>query len=295
VEPKDKENYLKAGEILKKVQVLARKEAKIGAKYLDLAEKIEGEIASLGGKPAFPVNLSNKEIAAHYTPSIDDETVIEKEDLLKVDIGVHVEGFIADAAFTVDFSGKNGKLVEASEKALANAVEVIDIGVELKDIGKVIEETINSYGFKPVKNLSGHGLLPFMSHAAPSIPNVENRDDRVIEEDMVIAIEPFATDGEGWVRESSQSEIFQLDEPKPVRNMAARKILEKAAEEYLTLPFAERWFGKEGAFQRKIGFRELMLKKCVKAFPVLKEEEGRLVSQAETSILFDGKEKIILV
>ena len=294
MDQKEKEKYIKAGEILKKVQELAKKEAKKGLKYLDLAEKIETEIANLEGKPAFPVNLSNKNIAAHYTPSTEDETVIEADDLLKVDIGVHVDGFIADAAFTIDFSGKNSKLVEASEKALAAAVKVIDVGVEIQEIGKAIEETITGYGFKPVKNLSGHGLLPFMSHAPPSIPNTSGRDDRIIEEDMAIAIEPFATDGEGWVKESQQSEIFELDEPKPVRSMTGRKILEQVGKEYLTLPFAERWL-KEAAFQRKTALRELMLKKCIKAFPVLKEEDDKLVSQAETTVIFDGKEKIILV
>ena len=212
---------------------------------------------------------------------------------MKVDIGVHVDGCIADSAFTLNPDGQQAKLVEASEKALEKAVAKIEVDVELGEIGAVIEETIKSYGFKPVQNLSGHGLLPFMAHVSPTIPNTGKRDDRVVEEDMVVAIEPFATDGEGWVKESQQSEIFELEEPRQVRNLAARQIMEEAAEKYKTLPFAERWLKGKSDFQRKLALRDLLRHKCIKAFPVLKEAEGKLVSQAEHTIVFDGKEKII--
>jgi methionyl aminopeptidase len=293
MDAKAKENYLKAGEILKKVKENARKSIKPGEKLLDIAERIEKEIVSLHGAPAFPVNLSLNNIAAHYTPSIDDKTVFEAKDVLIVDIGVHVDGYIADSAFTLNPDEKQAKLIKAPEMALQEAINKIEVGVSLGEIGAIIEETIKGYGFNPINNLTGHGLLPYMAHVGPTIPNTGKRDDRKIEEDMAIAIEPFATDGEGWVKESQQSEIFELEEPRQVRNLTARKIMEDAAEKYKTLPFAERWFKDVSDFQRKLALRDLLRHKCIKAFPVLKEADDKLVSQAEQTIIFDGKEKII--
>lgn len=298
MDEKEVENYIKAGKILQEVQKKAKKTIKPGQKMLEIALNIEKEIAALGGKPAFPANLSRNNEAAHYTPSAGEETVLLESDLMKVDIGVHVEGYIADASFTLNFSNEHAKLIEASEKALENALSKVKEGAKLSDIGAEIESTIKKYGFNPIQNLSGHGLKKHICHTSPSIPNYKTRDDRTLEEDIAIAIEPFATDGKGFVREAPQSEIFQVDEPKNVRSPYAREILELVMEEYETLPFAERWLAekiKMSEFQRKIALRELISKRCIRAFPILKEAQGKFVSQAETSvILHDGKE-IILV
>jgi methionyl aminopeptidase len=298
IDKKTAEKYIKAGQILAEVQKKAGKTIKPGQKLLEIAENIEKEIVALVGKgagPAFPVNLSLNNDAAHYTPSVNDEKTLGEKDVLKVDIGVHVDGYIADAAFTLDFSQEHGKMVEAAERALEEALSIAKEGIELGSIGSKIQDTINSYGFNPIQNLSGHGLTRWDAHAAPTISNIAKKDERVLEEGMVVAIEPFATDGKGFVKESAQSEIFQLDEPKPVRNMDARRIVELVAENYHTLPFAERWVEKElklGEFRRKVAMRELMQRKCISAFPILREESGKIVTQAENSILlFEGKVK----
>ena len=158
MEQKEAEKYIKAGKILSEVKENAQKHIKLGQKLLDIASKIEAEIADIGGKPAFPVNLSLNNNAAHYTPSIEDLTAISENDVLKVDIGVHVDGYIADCAFTLDFTGKYGKLVEAAEKALEKAVSMAKPGIELRAIGSEIEKTISAYGFKPISNLSLYNL-----------------------------------------------------------------------------------------------------------------------------------------
>ncbi len=291
-------NYLRAGKILQDAQKKARKQLKVGEKMLTLAENVEKEIASLGGAAAFPINLSVNEEAAHYTPSANDEKVFEEKDVVKVDIGVHVDGYIADAAFTVDLSGEFGKMVKASEDALEAAVKVVKEDAEIGEIGKVIHNLVAKNGFRPVQNLSGHGLERWDAHAAPTIPNIDKLDDRVLEEGMVIAVEPFVTDGEGYVKESSQSEIFQLQEARPVRSREARQILELVQEKYKTLPFAERWVDRElglSDFRRKLAMRELMQKGCLHAFPVLKEAEGKTVTQSETSIMLHKGKAVRLV
>ncbi len=292
------ESYQKAGKILKNALDNARKSIKPGQSLLEIAERIEKEILENRAKPAFPVNLSIGNNAAHFSPSIDDASLLSEDAVLKVDAGVHVNGFIADAAFTLDFSGKHEKLLQAAEKALASALEKVKIGARIGEIGETIEKTIHSLGFKPIENLSGHSLKKFNMHASPEIPNIAKSDARKLEEGMAFAIEPFATNGEGYVREAMQSEIFALDEPKPVRNANARKILEFVSEKYETLPFAERWIAKElklGEFQRKIAFRELMQAKCIRAYPILREAAGRTVTQAETTVLLSGKDVIVLV
>lgn len=296
-------NHVNAGEILREMQKKARKSIKPGQKMLDIALEIENGIRSKGGEPAFPVNLSLNNHAAHYTPSADDELVLG-EDVIKVDIGVHVDGYIADAAFTMDFSGKYREMVEASEQALKDAVELVKKkalsknGLEFGEIGKAVQKAINGKGYNPVQNLSGHGLAPWTAHAPPSIANIENNDDRVFEEGMVFAIEPFATDGAGFVKEAPQSEIFGVDEPRPVRNKDARAMMEFIGEKYLTLPFAERWLIEEldmSEFRRKVALRELLRSGCVKAFPILREEEGKIVTQAETSIaLVEGRVHVLV-
>jgi len=291
MEKEEFENYVKAGKILKEVKTNAVKKAKVGMKLLDLAEGIEKEIVELEAGMAFPVNLSPNNFAAHYTPSFEDETLIEEKDVLKIDIGVHIEGFIADSSVTVDFSGENGKLVEASEQALENALSILKIGTPLGKIGREIQKTIESYGFKPVENLTGHGLMKYMAHTSPAIPNIAKSDSRTIEEGNAYAIEPFSSTGKGRVKEGVKTEIFEFSKPIPLRNLDARKIQEKALEDFNGLPFAERWITKEfGETKTKIALRELLTKGALKAHPVLKEDNNILVSQSEhTIIAFDGK------
>lgn len=290
MEKKQLDSYIKAGKICKEVQENAKKSIKKGQKLLEIAERIEKEIHSLGGEPAFPVNLGLNYIAAHYTPTIGDSTVLDA-DVLKVDIGVQVNGFIADSAVTLDFSGKHKDLVLASEKALDNALKKFQAGTSIGEIGKEIQQTIESYGFKPVHNLSGHGLGEFSAHEAPNIPNIARNDLRKIEENKAYAIEPFASTGEGYVKETQSVEIFELVEPRPIRNPHARKMLLEISKKYSTLPFAERWLEKGFTeLQRKFALKELMKAKILLPHPVLKEEEGVLVSQAENSVIIhEGK------
>ena len=287
-------NYKKAGEITKEMQELAQKKLKIGTNLFEFAQELEDAIRKKGAEPAFPINLSRNNVAAHYTPAFESKDIVEENDVFKVDIGVHVNGYIADSARTIDFSKKYLSMVKASEDALEAAVKLVKEGMVVGEIGAEIEQTIRKAGFSPIQNLSGHGVGEYDAHTEPTIPNVGSKDSRKLVDGMAIAIEPFATNGRGFVREGNQAEIFQLIKKMPVRNAATRKIVDFIEEQYSNLPFAERWIqqGLEGIseFDRKIGLRELMQKKCIMAFPLLKEEEGKTVTQAETTlVLNEGK------
>ncbi len=287
-------HYAKAGEVCKKARLKARELAKPGVKLLELAEQLEAFIREAGGQLAFPVNLSKNNFAAHYTPTADDATVVGEKDLLKIDFGVHSEGFIVDNSISVDFSGENDKLVEAAEQALQNALSVMKAGVNTKAVGEEIEKTIRKFGFKPVENLCGHLLLPWDLHAGVEVPNVASHGGVELEEGSAYAVEPFASTGEGRVRDDDAFlEIYSLAEPRPVRLPASRAVLKLVAEEYKTLPFAKRWLQEVPMLQ--LALNDLSKQGVLHAYHLLREAPGALVSQAETSVIVEeGGVKVLV-
>jgi len=284
----EKSKILKAGEIARQVKEYAKSIIKPNVKLLDITDKIESEIIKLGGKPAFPVNLSINEIAAHYTPSYNDETV--SHGLLKIDIGVQIDGFVADIAFSVDLenSKENKKLIEASERALSNAIQKFRLGISLGEIGKTIQQTIESEGFVPIINLSGHEMKEYELHAGLMIPNVDNKMPDKITRGLY-AIEPFATNGSGRVVEGKPSGIYLLVNDKNVRNNEARKILNFIIEEYKTLPFCSRWIVKKFGTRSLFALKQLEENGNLHNYPQLIEVSKAKVSQAENTILIDDK------
>jgi methionyl aminopeptidase len=277
------EKYRAAGRILKVVKEAAIPRVKEGALLLEVAEFVETSIRDKGGEPAFPCNISRNDEAAHATPAIDDEAVFGK-DLVKVDLGVHIDGYIADSAVSVDLSGEHGALVEASEAALTAAIQVIRDGVTTGEIGAVIEHAIRDRGYRPVVNLSGHGLAQYNAHTAPTIPNIRYEHGVILKENDVVAIEPFATDGVGKVAEGGYVEIYGLIRPRPVRVQEAKTLLQ-VLEQYHGLPFARRWLPRE---RLDLALRTLKNAGALREYSVLREEGGGMVSQAEHTVIVTG-------
>ena len=259
---------------------------------LEIAEKIESKIIDLGGKPAFPTNLSINEIAAHFTPSYNEET--KAHGLLKVDLGVHINGYVADTAFSLDLenSEENKKLIEAAEAALKAATTKISLGVELKEIGSAIEKEISSRGFKPIINLSGHQIEQYNLHAGLTIPNHDNSQTLKIQEGTY-AIEPFATPGLGTVRDGKPSGIYILESHGQVRDNFAREVLEYIAEEYQALPFCSRWLVKKFGTRALLALSQIERAGILHHFPQLIEKSLSKVSHAEHTIVLTDKDKII--
>ena len=274
------DDWIKAGKIAAEVLEYGKKLIKVNEPLLDVAEKVEAKIISFGGKPAFPVNISANYIAAHYTAYKDDKTRFNEGDLIKLDVGVHVNGAIGDNALTIDL-GNNEDLVKASREALNEAVKIAKEGTEVREIGYVIQSKIQEFGFSPVINLSGHKMDLYKVHAGLTIPNYDNRDKTKLEKDVVIAIEPFATDGEGKVIEGKGSDIFRLLNKKSVRNEYARRIL-REIEKYDGLPFAKRWINSP---MKDLAFNILEREKVIHQYPQLIESSRGLVSQAEHTVI----------
>ena len=268
------------GEILKEMEEFV----KPGAKLLDIANKIENMMKEKGGEPAFPTNLSLNSIAAHYTPTWNDETVFTEKDVLKVDIGAHVDGFVADAARTFCFNKDYDKLSEASKKALEEAIKLCTPGTKISDISAVIEDTIIGYGYKPIQNLTGHGVGQYIVHMEPTIPNIKHKSGKTLEEGMVIAIEPFATDGKGFVKDSQPIQIYRIYGMPTVRGPEARKLIEMSVE-WMGLPFAERWIKMESQFKIRLALKELRDRGALHEYAPLKEAGDGMVSQWEHTII----------
>lgn len=274
------EKHREAGRILAEVREAAAERVEVGASHLEIAEWTEERIRELGGEPAFPVNISIDHEAAHATPSIDDESTFGEE-MVNLDIGVHIDGWLADTAITVDLSG-NPELKEAPKEALDAALEIIEPGVHTGTIGAEIEEIIDGYGFNPVVNLTGHGLGHWKQHTPPNIPNRAVDSGVELEVGDVVAVEPFATDGGGKVNEGTTEEIFGLDRERSVRDRRARQALDQITDQYKTLPFATRWLDVNRA---GMALRRLKQSDVIHGYPVLQEEQGTLVSQKEHTII----------
>lgn len=277
------DKYRKAGKILAEVCREAKPKVDVDVPLIDVAEFVEGSIRAKGGQPAFPCNISLDRIAAHYTPGPKDGSTFG-ESMAKLDIGVHVDGYIADAAVTVDLSG-HPELMEASQAALDVAIDLIKPGVDTSEIGAAIERTITGYGYKPVANLTGHGLKRYLAHEEPAVPNRRIDKGYLLKENDVIAIEPFATDGSGRISEGPVNEIFGLTSRRPVRIPQARGLMKEIDEKYRTLPFARRWLKGERV---DFALSQLLRIGAIHRYPILWEMEGALVSQAEHTVIVTG-------
>lgn len=283
------DNYLKAGKIAKEALDYGKSLMKGGASALEIAEAIEKKIFALGGKPAFPVNIGINETAAHFTPVLQNKETIKAEDYAKLDLGVHIDGYIADTAVTVRPAGKD-EMILCSEKMLEAALPMFVPGGKLSEIGAAIENVSKEFGFNTVRNLTGHGLKQYDLHAGTNVYNVKNASGKRLEEGEVYAVEPFCTSGAGLVKDSEPALIFMWLSDKPVRSAEARKILELARTRFSRLPFAKRWLEKDfSPLKLSLALNELTRTGALHAFAQLKEVSGKPVAQSEHTVIVAEK------
>jgi len=282
------EDYIKAGKIVAEVRENIRKKNWVGVTLEEICEEVEGEILKRGAKRAFPVNTSVNEVAAHYTAEPNDEKIVSDTDLVKIDLGAQVNGYIADTAVTVCYDSQYDNLVQAAEDALKNAMSMIKIGVKSSDVGRTIEKTVKQLGFKPIMNLSGHSLAQYTIHAGKSIPNIWSIGSFSFKGDEAYACEPFVTtdEGSGVVQEGKIKNIFALGSRKHTKNEEADRLQEYIWANFNMLPFALRWLLKDWEEKQARELLEiLMKKKVVHAYPILIERNGQRVAQAEHTFI----------
>ncbi|MFQ6129434.1 MAG: type II methionyl aminopeptidase [Candidatus Hadarchaeaceae archaeon] len=283
------EAYRKAGKLVAEVREQARPLVKPGVTLLEIAEAVEDFIAQKGVKPAFPCNVSVNEIAAHYSPPIDDDTTIKEGDMIKVDVGVHVDGYIGDTAFTIA-TGEKQELVQTVERALEAEIAAIKPGIDVGELGRVVEETASAAGFKPIRNLTGHSLARWNLHAGLTVPNVRGETGQKLSVGDVVALEPFVTDGAGYVEDQQKIYILRYLYDRPVRLRMARELLRDVKRAYDGLPFAERWLAKKMSKLRlELTLRELVGVGALLPYHVLAERAGGKVAQAEHTVIVTGE------
>ena len=282
------EDYVKAGKIAGEVRENVRQKDWIGSTLAEICDYVESEIIKRGAKCAFPVNTSLNEVAAHYTAEPNDPKTVSDSDLVKIDLGAQINGYIADTAVTVNYDPQYDSLVQAAENALQAAMSMIKVGVKSKDVGRKIQNTIMDMGLKPIANLSGHSLDQYTIHAGKTVPNMWTIGSFSFSENEAFACEPFVTtkNALGFVRNGKIKNIFALASRKMTKDDEANKLLEYIWNNFNMLPFALRWIVKEWEekeARRLLDF--LIKKKVVKAYAILVEANGKTVAQAEHTFI----------
>jgi methionyl aminopeptidase len=285
------DKYRRAGTIATTARDYGLKLIKPEVPLLEIAEKVEGKILELGGGIAFPVNISLNKVAAHYSPRINDTRVFQSGDVVKLDVGAHVDGYIADLARTVEVETQQySTMIQASSEALDKAVGLMKAGVNLAQVGKLVEETIVGYGYQPIENLTGHELQRYVLHSGVSVPNVGNTSNQVKPEaGDVLAIEPFATNGGGHVIAGEGSNIYiccKSIRSRFIRDHRVKRMFGQLQRRFTSLPFAQRWC------QDMFSNVDVMLKKMVllgliKQYPQLVEAKGGMVTQREHTVIVE--------
>lgn len=292
------ENYKRAGKIAADARDYGVGLLKPGVRLLDVATKVESRIIKNGAGLAFPVNIARNTLAAHYSPRHDDSLIFQKGDVVKLDVGAHIDGYIADTALTVELeTHQYDMMIKASDEALQKVIEVLSTHLTLSEAGRTIENTITSFGYKPIDNLMGHGLGRYELHSGVSVPNVGALGNKsTLTDNDVVAIEPFATNGAGHVISAEGSNIYLCKDSikaKFIREYKTKALFNRIKTHFGTLPFAQRWlhdlFPKDEVVMKKLSFLGVM-----KHYPQLVEAKGGIVTQKEHTVIVreDGCEVI---
>lgn len=285
------QKILKAGEIAAQVRRESVQKLSLpGTSFLKVMDLAEKRIIEMGGQIAW-AQMALNDTAAHYCPAEDDEKVSQEGQLIKVDIGVHLDGYIADNAMTIEVGSaeKYKDLIKAAQNALKAASRLVKPGTKLWELGEAQYSEAEALGFTTVKNLSGHTLNRYKVHGGISIPAYNNKDKTELQEGWQIALEPFVTDGHGLIKEKGTSTIFMVESNKSVRSPYARKILEEV-KPLNGLPFTSRWLTRKfGRSSTALGLRELEKSGIIHSYPPLVEVSGGMVSQFEHSFIVKDK------
>lgn len=285
----------KLGKLTHKLRVEVAKISQEGVDITEIIDFVENTIFDAGYLPAFPCTVAINEVAAHYTV-FDEGYVLKKGDLIKIDFGISDNGFITDNAITIEIGTNEYKdLIDANLEALNKAIDKVDIGVTMSDIGKIVNTVAQDKGFNTIHNLSGHQITINDLHCGLHVPNYENKDLSKIEDNMELAIEPFFTQGEPMIKACGLSNILHLNKDTQIRDAIARKVLNHIKEKYPKLPFSKRWLLKTFD-KRKVMYaiKLLKAKDIIIEYETLVSVDGSYISQFEDTVVFaDNKKSVI--
>lgn len=291
------EQYHASGKITREVSRVVKESVQPGMSYVGACELVEREIVARGGAPAFPTGIGVNHVTAHYAPQQEDSSRFRESDLIKVDFGVHVEGYVTDTAVTLTFNPEHELLIEAAERTLSAAVQLLGKERRIAEIGREIFREASRLGFKTIQNLTGHTVDRFVVHAGKSIPNMYVQNMPVLKDSDVFAVEPFLTPGTaaGYVVDAPSETIFSLMARKSTGVKDLDEFATMVWNERKTLPFTPRWYRathEKGELERMIG--ELVRKRVMRSYPELVEASMKPVAQFEHTMAFEGSELVVL-
>lgn len=292
------EQYFKSGKIVREVREWIRGNVRVGDGILEIALRVEAEISRRGGQPAFPTGIGINQVTAHYAPQSDERGRFGEKDLVKIDYGVHIDGYVTDTSITLTENPDHFLLLEATESTLQAAIEAAKRDRRIGEISKAIESTTAKHGFKPISNLSGHTMQQYIVHAGKSIPNLYTPNLPMLKKDDVFAVEPFLTlpDAAGYVTEAPQETIFSLIIRKKTGNGELDELLERIWNSRKTLPFTPRWFDEYYKNDRLLRLlKELERRRLLRSYPTLVEASGKPVAQFEHTMTIGDDGKLVVL
>ncbi|KPM39044.1 Methionine aminopeptidase 2-1 [Neonectria ditissima] len=302
-------DFREAAEVHRQVRQWAQKSIKPGQTLTDIANGIEDSVRALTGHQGlvdgdgqiagmgFPTGLSLNHCAAHYTPNAGNKMVLQQEDVMKVDFGVHVNGRIVDSAFTMSFEPKYDNLLQAVKEATNAGIAEAGIDARVGEIGGIIQETMESfeveidgttYPVKSIRNLTGHNILPYSIHGTKAVPIVKSNDQTKMEEGDVFAIETFGSTGNGYVRDDLETSHYAKrgdSQHVDLRLSSAKSLLSVINKNFGTLPFCRRYLDRLGQDKYLLGLNNLVNNGIVEAYPPLCDKKGSYTAQFEHTIL----------
>ncbi|GBF94970.1 methionine aminopeptidase 2B [Raphidocelis subcapitata] len=301
-----------AAEVHRQVRAHIQKIVKPGLPLIEMCETLENSVRALieerglDAGIAFPTGCSLNWVAAHYTPNGGDKTVLQYDDVMKLDFGTQIGGRIIDSAFTVAFNPRYDPLLKAVGEATNTGIKEAGIDVRLCDVGAAIQEVMESheveldgktFQVKSIRNLNGHSIGPYQIHAGKSVPIVRGGEATKMEEGEFFAIETFGSTGKGYVHEDLECSHYMKNFDAghvPLRLPAARKLLSTIDKNFGTLAFCRRFLDRLGESKYLMALKNLCDAGVVDPYPPLCDQRGSYVAQYEHTIYLGPTRKEVL-
>ena len=273
--------------------------------FIESRIKLYSDNNEINSGIAFPVGLSLNNIAAHDTPipKIDSNKLLQDTDVLKIDYGVHVDGSIIDSAFTWTKNEVYKPVLDASRESVDNIIKNIGVDMTISEIGNLSEEIVASYEtevngiFKPVKiigNLCGHSILPWKIHGGKLIQNVKNNDNTKIEENDILAIEVFTSNGNGTTILGKNNSHFMPQESRQPITRRSQELNDIIKTNFKTLPFTQRYLEKHSPIEYyNVCLDELYRKGYLSKHPPLIESDPSSITAQFEETIYVSSNKII--
>ncbi|KAL4866093.1 hypothetical protein BDV12DRAFT_139703 [Aspergillus spectabilis] len=314
------DDYRKAAEVHRQVRKWTQERVKPGQGLTEIAVDIEDGVRALLGNAGldpgdslkagmgFPTGLSLNNCVAHYTPNPGQkEVILQSKDVMKVDFGVHINGWIIDSAFTMSFDPVYDNLLAAVKDATNTGLKTAGIDVRISDVSAAIQEAMESYEVeiegktfpvKPVRNITGHDIKQYRIHGGKSIPFIKNSDQTKMEEGEIFAIETFGSTGRGYLYDDigvyGYGKSYDAPSHVSLPLASARSLWKTINQNFGTIVFCRRYLDRLGLDRYLAGMNSLVQHGVVDVYAPLVDTKGSYSAQFEHTVLLRENNKEVI-